>query len=191
MSKFSNLKTYNIMIFALIPILFIAMVATVTLAAMTDTEEGKNTITITGMGPVTASITTTTGLYPGGDFVGAISLAYARGNGYDASSITVSNFEITSVTANLSNSKTQPVSVSTETNTFDYITGNYTFTPSGADTNDLANGGTLSITAGTPQTVNLKFTLKDGSSTNGTPATALLNCVKSLTINYTFTVSTS
>ena len=78
MGKFEKLKTYNILIFALVPLLIIALAATVTLAAMTDRVEGKNIINIAGAGTLTVTVATnnTGAVYPGGTSGIAVEFTY-------------------------------------------------------------------------------------------------------------------
>ncbi len=64
MTKLSKLKMFNILVFALIPLLVVAMVTTVTLAAMTAGGYGQNTINIGSIGTMTSSATATA-IYPG------------------------------------------------------------------------------------------------------------------------------
>ncbi len=185
MSKFKNLKLFNILVIALVPLLFIAMVATVTLAAMTASQEGKNTIVITGVGETTGQFVSSTGLFPGGNFVGTFSLTYAGADSNDTSTVTVSNFEITGITAHTANGD---FTVANNGGAY-FATGDVTSAV--FDSSD----DSYVLTANAAKNFTVSFAVAtwnegDGTdTTNVNPTTFLTNSVTSITIDFTFDVT--
>ena len=98
MAKFEKLKTYNILVFALVPLLIIALVATVTLAAMTDRAEGNNVIEIAGAGTLTTTFVAG-GLYPGSTCNVTMQFAYNDTNMPAGSSVVLDadTFQVTNI----------------------------------------------------------------------------------------------
>lgn len=98
MTKLSKLKMFNILVFALIPLLVVAMVTTVTLAAMTAGGYGQNTINIGKLGTVNCTAVVAKGVYPGNKATATLTLKYAKSGSYNASAVTVGGFTVKSVT---------------------------------------------------------------------------------------------
>lgn len=178
MAKFNKLKTYNIMIFALVPLLIIAMVATVTLAAMTTREEGKNTIPIANVGTITGTVTASDKLYPGGTFDINLNFDYSGATGISGVVVDVASFTITSITATTA-SNTYSNIVAT-----DYFTSDDLLDGTGAANNITVNQG------GTAPAI-IRVTVKPGTdgTSNIDPSHCLTYSVTSIQINFTVNVT--
>lgn len=178
MAKFSKLKTYNIMIFALVPLLIIAMVATVTLAAMTAREEGKNTITIANVGTLIGTLTTSDELYPGGTFDIDFNFSYSGANGINSVNVDVSSFTITSITATTATKSYPNIPAA------NYFTSSTLLNGSGTATN-------ISVSNGSTAPAIIQVTLKNGagSGSNISPSDQLTYSVTSIQINFTVNVT--
>lgn len=113
-TKLSKLKMFNILVFALIPLLVVAMVTTVTLAAMTAGGYGQNTINIGKLGTVDCTAVAANGVYPGNKATATLTLKYAKSGSYNANAVTVSGFTIDSVT--IKSGETTLASFSSATN---------------------------------------------------------------------------
>ena len=197
MAKFNKLKTYNIMIFALVPLLIIAMVATVTLAAMTDSKEGKNSITIANLGTLSASVTvdaTVPSIYPGATNVDIpVTFSYSGANGIGSVAVDVSSFNITSIVATSNSNKTYKIS-----NPSLYL--NYTTSPTDVSPKllDSSKQGTdITInapTTATPTSANayIRISFNDGVDNTDSqlnPDNHLTYSIKSIQINFTVNVT--
>lgn len=179
MTKLNKLKMFNILVFALIPILIVAMVTTITLAAMTTGGYGQNVINIGKLGTVECTaVASTTGVYPGGSASATLTFKYTPEGSYNASAVTVSNFKVTQVkimsgtttmaTLNESNGKFGPIS-------------NITCTLP------------TSIAKGNTATATLSFSVGPGavdahSSEDSDPSNYLVNSATSIVITFTLNV---
>lgn len=114
MTKLSKLKMFNILVFALIPLLVVAMVTTVTLAAMTVGGYGQNTINIGKLGTVDCTTVVANGVYPGNNATATLTLNYTKSGSYNANAVTVSGFTINSVT--IKSGETQLATFTSATN---------------------------------------------------------------------------
>lgn len=200
MGKFEKLKTYNLMLMILVPLLIVAMVATVTLAAMTVSKDGKNTIQIGGVGSITCTATAT-GLYPGSTQNISLVFSYAGDTNTSANVansiiLDFNTFKFTSVKA-VSGSNASGYTVNlNNTNAHNM--------PVYFSSYDLLNGSTsiksstVTVTKGSPVTITLKAVLKEGindnlgtSNANATPANYLMNSTNNLIMNFTISATTA
>lgn len=188
MTKFKKLKTYNILIFALVPLLLIAMVATVTLAAMTHGVEGGNTINIGRIGTVSCTVNADSDeIYPGGTSTVNLSMTYsgvAGSQNINQITIAPSSFSIKSIKVYTPNHNTDSTAW-TITTPSDFLT-NVSFN----------NNSTVTLNKGTAKAVPLKFTVKEGmdsgsTSSENTPKYYLVYSATKIVINFDITVSAS
>ena len=200
MGKFEKLKTYNLMLMILVPLLIVAMVATVTLAAMTVSKDGKNTIQIGGVGSITCTATAT-GLYPGSTQNISLVFSYAGDTNTSANVansiiLDFATFKFTSVKA-VSGSNASGYTVNLNN-------ANAHNMPVYFSSYDLLNGSTsiksskVTVTKGFPVTITLEAVLKEGindnlgtSNANATPANYLMNSTNNLIMNFTISSTTA
>lgn len=180
MTKLSKLKMFNILVFALIPLLVVAMVTTVTLAAMTAGGYGQNTINIGKLGTVNCTAVVAKGVYPGNKATATLTLKYAKSGSYNASAVTVSGFTVKGVTitsgsttlANFTGSTYGPISGVALDKT------SYTIQLNGTATAVLS----FNITAGTDSGY---------TATSSDPQKYLVNSATSIVISFTLQVDQS
>ncbi len=185
MTKLSKLKMFNILVFALIPLLVVAMVTTVTLAAMTAGGYGQNTINIGKLGTVDCSTTIdANGVYPGNDNATAkLTLTYTKSGSYNAKAVTVSGFTIKSVT--IKSGETTLASFTSATN------GAY-----GPISNIVLDKDSYTIQIDGSATAVLSFEISAGANsgytaTSSDPQNYLVNSATSIEISFTLQVDQS
>lgn len=201
MSKFGKLKMYNILVFALIPILIAAMAATITLAAMTATKEGKNTIQISGIGDLTCTVSAT-GLYPDSTQNISMTFNYAgdkndKANSLNSVIIDFNTFKFTEVTATSDSGKAYAVNLdSTNAHNKPAYFTSYKLLNGATD----VTSSTVTVTKETPVTITLQAVMKAGDSGyTGTaptddslgPKNYLTNSVKSVAMKFTVAVKSA
>lgn len=200
MGKFEKLKIYNLIVFAFVPLLIVAMVATITLAAMTVSQDGKNVIEISGMGELSCDVTATD-LYPDSTRDITMTFTYAgdkntTANSANSVNINFNTFKFTSVKAiSASNSSGYNVTLN-NTNAHNkpaYFTS-YTLLNGSTD----VTSSTVTVTKGTPVKIILRAVLKpgytgDASTANPTltPSNYLTNSITSLQMAFSVNVTTA
>ena len=193
MTKFNKLKTFNILIFALVPLLLIAMAATVTLGAMTAGGYGQNTIQIGRIGTVTCTATTGS-IYPGATQTIDLTLKYTGvDNAQNISEVTIAPEDVKVTSIDIYTEKKGAWSVdkkeyplfATGTNANAFLS-NFT----------VNNGSTITLEKDVEQKVSVSFKVKDGlasgsSSDATTPNNYLVYSATKIVIEFSITVTAS
>ncbi|MBQ7977411.1 MAG: hypothetical protein IJ301_02275 [Clostridia bacterium] len=202
MGKFEKLKSYNLMLMILVPLLIVAMVATVTLAAMTVSKDGKNTIQIGGVGSITCTATAT-GLYPGSTQNISLVFSYAGDTNTSANVansiiLDFATFKFTSVKAvSGSNASGYTVNLNnTNAHNMPVYFSSYDLFLLNSSTS--IKDSKVTVTKGSPVTIILAAVLKEGindnlgtSNANATPANYLMNSTNNLIMNFTISATTA
>ena len=194
MTKFNKLKTFNILIFALVPLLLIAMVATVTLGAMTAGGYGQNTIQIGRIGTVTCTATTGS-IYPGATQTIELTLKYTGvDNAQNINTVTIAPSDVL-----VKGIKVYAPSHNTDSTAWD-VTG--TLYDTGTNANaflsnfTVNNGSTITLQKDVQQVVPVSFKVRDGmdagaSSSDSTPNNYLVYSATKIVITFSITVTAS
>ncbi len=172
---------------SMIVIALLAMTASITLAAMTDSDYGGNTVVIASVGTTTAYVSAPAGLYPGGTVDTTLNFQLSKDT-HEVSKAKLSAFKLTSMVINYGESKSQTFSTkitnntSTGTATVDTAAGTWTF---------ALNIGDGLLTAGTAKATNLSITAPLGAPSGalGSPMSGyLVDSVTSVVCTFEMTV---
>lgn len=161
---------------SMVLIMVVAMTAGITLAAMSTSGYGKNTVYIADLGTVTCTTSVSAKLYPGGTSTATIKFALPTETNH-ATKVKLTNFKLTSFTLKWGTTSSTQATFSTVSHGTNSTT---VTTTAGAWTFALNLGSGLEVTAGTDKTATLTITVPMGYNTStdyttgGSPANGYL-----------------
>lgn len=167
MRRITHSKSTLIIFISMLIIMFTALTASITLAAMSTYKFGNNTVYIADLGSVSCSASVSAKLYSGGTSDSTIHFTLAKGTNL-ASKAKVTNFRLTSFTIKWGTNKSKTfntgISNSNNSATVKTTAGDWVFA--------LKLGSGVELTAGTAKAVVLAVTVPLGFDNSDAPTTA-------------------